>query len=119
MLSIHLRFCHPGGLFPSGFPTSNLYTFLFSPIRPPCPAHLILLLDLIILIILGEEYNHATPRYAAFSTLRPLHPSSIQVLSSAPYSQTPSVYVPPLVLETKFHSPAELQAKLVMYIHFN
>jgi hypothetical protein len=45
MLSIHLRLGLPSGLFPSGFPTSNLYTFLFSPIR----AHLILL-DFIILI---------------------------------------------------------------------
>jgi hypothetical protein len=32
MLSIHLRFGLPSGLFPSGFPTKNLYTFLFSPI---------------------------------------------------------------------------------------
>jgi hypothetical protein len=33
MLSIHLRLGLPSGLFPSGFPTNNLYTFLFSPIR--------------------------------------------------------------------------------------
>jgi hypothetical protein len=56
MLSIHLRVGLPSGLFPSGFHSNNLHTFLFSNIRATCPAHLILL-HFIILIILGEEYK--------------------------------------------------------------
>jgi hypothetical protein len=52
ILSTHLRLGLPSGLFPSGFPTNILYVFF--PIRPTCPAHLILL-ALIILVVLGEE----------------------------------------------------------------
>jgi hypothetical protein len=44
MLSIYLCLGLPSGLFPSGFLTNNLYTFLFSPIRATCPAHFILCL---------------------------------------------------------------------------
>jgi hypothetical protein len=54
MLTIHLRLGLPSGLFHSGYPTNNLYTFLFSPIRATCPADFILL-DFMILIILGKN----------------------------------------------------------------
>jgi hypothetical protein len=56
ILSTHLRLGLPSNLFPSGFRTDILYVLFFSHIRATCPAHLILL-DLIILIILGEEYK--------------------------------------------------------------
>jgi hypothetical protein len=52
ILSTHLRLGLPSGLFPSGFPTNNLYAFLFSPNRATWPAHLILH-DLVIVIILS------------------------------------------------------------------
>jgi hypothetical protein len=54
ILSNHLRLGHPSGLFPSGFATKNVLSFFFSPIRATSAAFLVLL-DLTILIIFGEE----------------------------------------------------------------
>ena len=47
ILSTHLRLCVPSGVFTSGFYTKTVYTFVFSPIRTTCPAHLILTWNLL------------------------------------------------------------------------
>jgi hypothetical protein len=60
IFSTRLRLGLPNSLFPSGFPTNKLYAFLFSPFHTTCHV-LIIFLDLIILIILGESTNHEAP----------------------------------------------------------
>jgi hypothetical protein len=68
-LSTHLCLGLPSSLFPSGFPTNNLYTFLIYPICASCPAYLILLY-MSILIILCEEYKSWSSLLCIF-----LHPA--------------------------------------------
>jgi hypothetical protein len=70
----------------------------------PCPTHLFLL----------DHSNYGwrgAPHYAVFSILLSLHLSSVKILSSTPCPETPSIYVPALMSETKFHTHTELQAK--------
>jgi hypothetical protein len=94
ILFTHLCLGLPSGVFPSGFPTNILYAFLFCPICATWPAHFILL-DLIILITLGREYNlqclslcnFLHPRYfiPLWSKYSPQHPQSMFL----PYCQRP------------------------------
>jgi hypothetical protein len=49
--------------------------------------------------------------YAVFSNLPSLYHSSVQIFSSAPCSQTPAAYVPPLMSDTNFHIHMKPQEK--------
>jgi hypothetical protein len=59
--------------------------------------------------------SYEVPHYAVLSNLLSLHLSSVQIFSSAPCSQTPSAYVPPLLLETKFHTRTEPREKIIFF----
>jgi hypothetical protein len=96
-LKINLGLRLPSGLFPSDFPANSLHIRVsLLPISATCSAHIILF-DFISLIILGKGTNHEAPRYAVYPNLPSRHHSSFQIFSSAPSSQTPSVYVPLLI----------------------
>ena len=99
--------------FPSDFSTKPLYAPLLSTVHATCPAYLILL-DFITTIIFGEEYRSYSSSLCSFLnspvTWSLLGPNNL--LSSAPYSQTPSDYVPPAMWGTMFHTHTKQQAKL-------
>jgi hypothetical protein len=114
ILSTHLRPCFPSGLLP----TKTLYVFLFSPVLAtvsysshptwfdqPNDIHRgVKILKLLIIEI--------------FFRLLLLSCSFVQTFSSAPCSQTPSVCVHRLILDTMFHSGTKKQAKL-QFIYFH
>jgi hypothetical protein len=85
--------------------------------RSACLSHLITL-DWIILIIrvFGEAYSYKAPHYAIFSNHPSLYPSSVQIFSSAPYSQIYSFYVLPFLWEVTFHTHRKPKNYIHVYI---
>jgi hypothetical protein len=89
ILSSHLCPGLPSGLFPSGFPTENLYVHFVSLIQATRPAHLIRLgFDRWNNILCGVE--SMKPLVISFSTLLSPRLSSAQISFSGPYARTPS-----------------------------
>ena len=91
ILSSHLFLGLPCVLFPSGFPTTTLYTPLLSPICAACCAHLILL-HFITWTILSEQYRSLSSSLCSFLhspvTLSLLGPN---ILLSSLFSNTLSL----------------------------
>jgi hypothetical protein len=68
-------------------------------------------------LYLAKSTRCESPHYAVFSNLLSLHLSLVQIFSSAPCSQRPSVHVPPLMSETKFQTHTKPQAKIYNFVY--
>jgi hypothetical protein len=102
ILSTFLRHGLHGGLFPSGIPTNIIYALRFFPfVLHALPISYSLTWSFWLYLMKNTSYG--APHYTVYSNLSSLHLSSVQIFST-PCSQTPSVYVPPLMWEAKFRT---------------
>jgi hypothetical protein len=115
ILFTHLRLGVRSGLFSSGFRTSYLYAFLLS--QSVLHTLPISSQTLLFKLHLRKSTRYEAAHCAFFSTFLSLHPSSIPLFSSTPCSKTSSVYVRPLMSETKVRTHTESQAKLQFYTY--
>jgi len=90
-----------GCVFPSSLPKRIPCAFLFSLMRATCPAHL-MLLHLIMLILFCEGYRLWNSSLC-FSPLLLLQPPYAQIFYSEPCSRTSTIGVYLLKWDTKFH----------------
>ena len=102
ILSSHLSLVLPSGLFPSGLPTTTLYTPLLSLIPATCPTHLILLYWITRIIFV--DYRPLSYLECSFLHFPVTSSLLVQNILLKPYSQTLSAYVPPSMSATKFHT---------------
>jgi hypothetical protein len=125
ILMLKVRF----NIVPSTTPSSSklylsfktLTAFVFSPTRATCPAHLIALY-VILLLIFGNECKHEVPRDAFFSSIILLPPSWIWVICPTHCARRYSVHVFQLIWETKVSHPFKTTRRIIyiyiyIYIH--
>jgi hypothetical protein len=98
--------------FPSGFLTEFYVFLLISPMCAMCPIHFILS-GLISTIIIGEEYKLWSSSVCNF--LLSHVTSYLHIFSSEYCSHIPSVYVLPLMWETKFYMCNTTGRIIVLY----
>jgi hypothetical protein len=112
----HLRLGTNSGLLPFGFPTNILYALLFYLMCTTCPANLILL-DLIILIMFCERStSYEAPRYVVSCNLPSLHLSLVQIFSSAPCSQNTLSLCSSLNVGDQVSHPYRITGKIIREI---
>jgi hypothetical protein len=104
------------GAFPFGIPIKILYAFLFSPFV----LHALPTSSSLTWSYLAKSTSYEAPHYEVFFQLCiTSHLSRIQIFSSAPCYQTPSVYTPPLMSETKFCTHIDLWGNYSSEYFFN
>jgi len=107
--------CSRGPL--SGFRTKTLYVPVLSPYAPHA------LTISFCLIWSPEKYfmkstDYKAPRYVVFSTPFLTLPFQAQISSSAPFSRTPTSYVPPLCERSSF-TPIQKEKQNYSSVYFN
>jgi hypothetical protein len=115
ILFTYLQLGFLSGFFPSDFLTKILYSFPFASTRATCLAHHVTL-DLIILIILGEEYKLWSSSLCSF--LQPPVTSSLfgpNILLSTLISNTVSLDVcPSLNVRDQVSHPYRTTSKIIV-----